>query len=208
MTDNKTVLKPCPFCGGKVEIEEAEPTFSQIHGNRRWWGVVCRNTTNLGGTCAIQQRPSASKESAIERWNRRATSQQSAQGGEVVAPAGWKLVPFEPMDAQQAAGAQAVRIETTLINKMYTANRVYRDMVAAAPVAPSVPSAAKDAEDAARYRWLREQQHYSSNMFVVSGSKDQIRLGTYCPSLELLDFDIDAAIAAANAGKDKLKLTE
>lgn len=64
-------LKPCPFCGGPVEIEKATETYSRMYGNREYWGVVCRNTINLGGSCAIQQIPSASKEAAVERWNRR-----------------------------------------------------------------------------------------------------------------------------------------
>jgi hypothetical protein len=75
-------LLPCPFCGGPVALEEAGPTQDRIHGERRWWGVVCRNTMNRGGTCAIYQRPSASKEAAIERWNRRAP--QAVAGGEPV----------------------------------------------------------------------------------------------------------------------------
>lgn len=57
-------LKPCPFCGGPVELEKTL-------GNGKWWGVICRNTLNRGGTCAIQQIPSASEEAAVERWNRR-----------------------------------------------------------------------------------------------------------------------------------------
>jgi hypothetical protein len=64
-------LKPCPFCGGPVEIEKATETYSRMYGNREYWGVVCRNTINLGGSCAIQQIPSVSKEAAVERWNRR-----------------------------------------------------------------------------------------------------------------------------------------
>lgn len=51
----------------------------------------------------------------------------------VAVPDGWKLVPCEPQDMQQAAGAQAIRFDTTLINKMWTANKVYREMVASAP---------------------------------------------------------------------------
>lgn len=66
-------LKPCPFCGGQVEFESAGETHSPIHGLRQWWGIVCRNTANLGGTCAVQIAPQASKEAAAERWNRRAT---------------------------------------------------------------------------------------------------------------------------------------
>jgi len=49
----------------------------------------------------------------------------------------WKLVPVEPVDEQQLAGAQAIRMDTTPLNKMFTANRVYRDMIAAAPPAPT-----------------------------------------------------------------------
>lgn len=63
MTEAK--LLPCPFCGGPVELE-------RTIDRREWWGVVCRNTKNLGGTCAIQQRPSASEAAAVERWNTRA----------------------------------------------------------------------------------------------------------------------------------------
>jgi len=43
-----------------------------MYGERRWWGVICRNTINRGGSCAIQQIPSASIDAAAERWNHRA----------------------------------------------------------------------------------------------------------------------------------------
>lgn len=71
-----TPLAPCPFCGGPVQLEEASPTRDRLYGERRWYGVVCRNTTNIGGSCAMEQIPSASKESAIARWNRRASQKQ------------------------------------------------------------------------------------------------------------------------------------
>lgn len=58
-------LKPCPFCGGVVELKNT------IDG-RSWWGVVCRNTENVGGTCAVEMRASSSKEAAVKRWNTRA----------------------------------------------------------------------------------------------------------------------------------------
>ena len=64
-------LKPCPFCGGPVKMERASDTRCEIMGVRKWWGVVCRNTINVGGSCAIQQRPSASIKSALYRWNMR-----------------------------------------------------------------------------------------------------------------------------------------
>lgn len=64
-------LLPCPFCGGEVKLEEAASTHCPMMGRRRWWGVVCRNSSNVGGSCAIFQRPSASEETAIKRWNMR-----------------------------------------------------------------------------------------------------------------------------------------
>lgn len=71
----KSELLPCPFCGGPVKLEHTV-------NSREWWGVVCRNTINLGGTCAIQQIPSASKEAATERWNRRAPIEVKTDQGE------------------------------------------------------------------------------------------------------------------------------
>ena len=77
--DHKHDLLPCPFCGGPVELEYTV-------NSRDWWGVKCRNTMNLGGTCAIQQIPSASKEAAIERWNRRAPVHAQALIDTVIRP--------------------------------------------------------------------------------------------------------------------------
>lgn len=71
-------LEPCPFCGGAVELERTTGEYERHHGQREWWGVVCRNTINVGGTCAIQQIPSASKEAAVERWNRRTPAKREA----------------------------------------------------------------------------------------------------------------------------------
>jgi hypothetical protein len=64
-------LLPCPFCGGAVALEHARSRRSEIYGIREYWGVVCRNTINLGGTCCMEQVPSASKEAAVARWNMR-----------------------------------------------------------------------------------------------------------------------------------------
>lgn len=46
--------------------------------------------------------------------------------------------------------------------------------------------------DAERYRWLRVQQWNKSNLFVVAGGKERIKLSTDCPSLDRLDAAIDA----------------
>lgn len=54
-----------------------------------------------------------------------------------------------------------------------------------------------EARDAARYRWLRQQHWNEAEMFVVAGSKSQVRLGADCPSLVRLDDIIDAALTVA-----------
>ena len=46
---------------------------------------------------------------------------------------------------------------------------------------------------AARYRWLREQHWDNSVLCVTTHPKQNLRLGAYCPSGELLDAAIDAA---------------
>lgn len=65
MTIDKVELKPCPFCGGDVQME----TVKMRSGT--WYGVVCRNTGNRGGTCAMEQVPSRTSEAASDRWNMR-----------------------------------------------------------------------------------------------------------------------------------------
>lgn len=64
-------LLPCPFCGGPVKLEGAHIQRTKEFGARQFWGVVCRNTINIGGSCCMEQVPSASKEAAIGRWNMR-----------------------------------------------------------------------------------------------------------------------------------------
>lgn len=77
--------------------------------------------------------------------------------------------------------------------------------LAAAPEAPAQASAVdeRDRKDAERYRWLREQ-HWTENLIgVVIRPKDNAKLGSMLPSLELLDDTIDHMKArAALAQKD------
>ena len=54
-----------------------------------------------------------------------------------------------------------------------------------------------DAEDAANYRWLREQSWQSPDLCVVARPKQAVKLGCDCPSHDRLD----AAIAAARVAK-------
>lgn len=156
-----TPLAPCPFCGGPVQLEEASQTRDRLYGERRWYGVVCRNTTNIGGSCAMEQRPSASKETAIARWNRRASQKQVpasaaefalqaiVAAGHVsqelvdralalpgapqpVVPVGYALVPVEPTDAMVQA---AHHLDLSYMPGHEGADRaaIYRAMIAAAP---------------------------------------------------------------------------
>jgi hypothetical protein len=43
----------------------------EFYGVRTWYGIICRNTINRGGSCAVQIVPSASEEAAAARWNMR-----------------------------------------------------------------------------------------------------------------------------------------
>lgn len=53
-------------------------------------------------------------------------------GNSPVIPDGYALVPVEPTAAMQTAGGIAVKIDTPAINKLWTANKVYEAMLAAA----------------------------------------------------------------------------
>ena len=58
-------LKPCPFCGGKAEIEHNEILTLMFSY------VVCRNCGAKTGEYRVNSTYS-SDEKAIEAWNRRA----------------------------------------------------------------------------------------------------------------------------------------
>lgn len=82
----------------------------------------------------------------------------------------------------------------TELARIWTKVEQIRAKQAAKPKHSPLPAAqASDAEDAARYRWLREQQWNTAQVFVVFGGKSHVRLGTDCPSLERLDTIIDRA---------------
>ena len=51
-------------------------------------------------------------------------------------------------------------------------------------------------KNAARYLWLRAQHWNDSAFAVVSEPKRNVKLGTYCPSEDRLDQEIDSAMGA------------
>ena len=59
---NTNVLKPCPFCGGNVDLNH------YVLKGSDWWYVACK-------TCQIAMDPlywnEQTKAEAIEKWNRR-----------------------------------------------------------------------------------------------------------------------------------------
>jgi Lar family restriction alleviation protein len=57
MTTSETLPKPCPFCG---------ETPLLIKKDERGWFVYCGNFL-----CTIQRYGSATKQDAIDNWNRR-----------------------------------------------------------------------------------------------------------------------------------------
>lgn len=83
MTTNQELL-PCPFCGNPVELEKTID-------HREWWGVICRGTSNKGGSCAMHITPSGSKETAIARWNMRTDYHQSKPTQKLLKAAGMAM---------------------------------------------------------------------------------------------------------------------
>lgn len=146
-------LLPCPFCGGPVDIEEVQPTYSPEFGKRRWWGIQCRNTLNRGGTCALQIVPQASAEAATERWNTRAYKQAQADAPALATMRGAleealdrEYNPFEPDNQSERykrwkralSGAVAAPREPSGIDDGFSACARCGSLVAPAPIASAV----------------------------------------------------------------------
>ena len=53
---------------------------------------------------------------------------------------------------------------------------------------------AAEKKDAERYRWLREQHWSKSKLCAVKDPSDAVKIGYSCPSLGMLDEEIDAAM--------------
>jgi len=53
-------------------------------------------------------------------------------------------------------------------------------------------------KDQSRYQWLRKQNWYDSNLCIVTKPKTNLKLGSYCPSLEVLDDEIDLNMIKEN----------
>lgn len=53
-----------------------------------------------------------------------------------------------------------------------------------------------DAQDAARYRWLRQQHWNEAPLCVVMRPREAVKLGHDCPALDRLDAAIDEAMGA------------
>lgn len=79
---------------------------------------------NAESRCGIQTAP------ALDFFKKKA---ESRCGNSPVIPEGYVMVPKEPTEEMQSAGASAIRIETTALNKLWTGNAVFRAMLAAAP---------------------------------------------------------------------------
>jgi hypothetical protein len=67
-----------------------------------------------------------------EGWQLARSAQPSPDAVSSVQDGGMVSVPLMPNDAMQLAGAEAIRIDTTPINKLFMANRAWYAMVDAA----------------------------------------------------------------------------
>lgn len=117
--EQREELKPCPFCGGAVTLEKG--TRDSNMGPRNWWGVKCRNTMNLGGTCAIEQIPSGSPEAAIERWNRRAQVEALTAGLDKIIEMNRFTAEHQYGNAEKAESWSCVKVARDALNGIHPA---------------------------------------------------------------------------------------
>jgi hypothetical protein len=101
-----------------------------------WFGSNGDYFETLGYSDSIKAAAWCAWRAAIQSGissNKGQPNEQNAVSAALPAQEGWKLVPIEPTDEMQEAGAHAIRFDTTAINKIWTGNRVYRSMLAAVP---------------------------------------------------------------------------
>jgi hypothetical protein len=105
---------PCPFCQHKVLALHAHSRRAKTAGGYHYF-VRCPSCHTEG------PRSLSGTDEAIAKWNRRAAPAQAAQAD--ARDAAW---PAEPTPEMQQAGATAISFNTTVLNKIWTANAVYR----------------------------------------------------------------------------------
>lgn len=151
-------LKPCPFCGGPVQLEEANPSRDGLYGERRWWGVTCRNTINLGGSCCMDQVPSASKEAAIGRWNMRNGNRAAIAAHVPEAGCGNIAVPAQPVSLDQIQAGLVKAFGEPFARDDILLRRIAKGILAAAPQAVPVPAGWSVTYDGKRASYIYADQ--------------------------------------------------
>lgn len=73
MMSNQINLKPCPFCGSSVKLEQSK-------NNKLVW-IVCSDTNCVGSglVMAIDNRSQKSFDRGLSQWNNRISSDQTNQ---------------------------------------------------------------------------------------------------------------------------------
>ena len=115
----------CPKCG--MQHIDDDTNFQEVHRSH-----LCRQKD---AGCGHIWRPADVATNGVKAVA--TTGKADSPLAEPAAPAvqvqpGMALVPIEPNGAMQAAGACAIRIDTPALNRLFTANRVWREMVSAA----------------------------------------------------------------------------
>ncbi|EOW2321366.1 hypothetical protein ACNY98_002535 [Klebsiella variicola] len=90
----------------------------------------CRGSENMQVVQVVQEKVRCGTKAAptLDSSQKKA---ESRCGNSPVIPDGYVMVPKEPTAEMQSAGASAIRIETTALNKLWTGNAVFRAMLAA-----------------------------------------------------------------------------
>lgn len=136
---------------------------------------------------------------------RKTASEEELQAADMIEKLREELKTAECNYACEMGDTQELREELATTQKLLEESRAndrtamgylteIRGIVGGDDIPDMVARVAAEKKDADRYRWLREQHWSESKLCVVKEPSDAVKIGYSCPSLGMLDEEIDAAM--------------
>jgi hypothetical protein len=225
MTDHRTNTAtplPCPFCARTPKVAEQPASDAEGGGYLCFIACFCDGFSACAHKMARGETADAARADAIAIWNRRAAPAASSEGsgpaaqGAIQEPVAWQARHFYhddetwswwyevlPADLEDMRGWQSRSPDSRQLRCLYAAP-VGRSMDSALRRAASKSSRlvgvgvpVGQAEDAARYRWLRDEAHPDNDHSGIAVTEERSNSWGSFYSEHLSGPELDTAIDAA-----------